>query len=84
MQNAGMSSQYCYVPELKEKKFLLSIDDALSTSVQIHFQTNSPDQTKLPNFSTKCHRIVFKNNGMPFRPEDWQRLKRIAEGNPGI
>ena len=27
-------------------------------------------------------RIIFKNNGFPFRPEDWNRLKRIAEGNP--
>jgi hypothetical protein len=26
---------------------------------------------------------VFKNNGIAFRPEDWLRLKRIAEGNPG-
>lgn len=26
---------------------------------------------------------MFKNNGMAFRPEDWLRLKRIAEGNPG-
>jgi hypothetical protein len=32
---------------------------------------------------SKCTKIVFKNNGIPFRPEDWQRLKRIAEGNPG-
>jgi hypothetical protein len=31
----------------------------------------------------KCNKITFKNNGMAFRPEDWQRLKRIAEGNPG-
>ena len=22
------------------------------------------------------------NDGMPFRPQDWQRLKKIAEGNP--
>jgi hypothetical protein len=26
--------------------------------------------------------VLFKNNGMDFRPEDWNRLKKIAEGNP--
>ncbi|KAG8689809.1 hypothetical protein FRC09_012247, partial [Ceratobasidium sp. 395] len=25
---------------------------------------------------------TFRNNGMPFRNEDWNRLKKIAEGNP--
>lgn len=30
----------------------------------------------------KVARLLVKNNGMPFREEDWQRLKRIAEGNP--
>lgn len=59
------------------------IDDASSSSIQIHFHTSSPDPSKPPNLMTKCDRIVFKNNGMPFRSEDWTRLKRIAEGNPG-
>jgi HSP90 family molecular chaperone len=27
-------------------------------------------------------RWVVTNDGMPFRPQDWQRLKKIAEGNP--
>ena len=30
----------------------------------------------------KVKRIIFKNNGFNFRPEDWDRLKKIAEGNP--
>lgn len=30
----------------------------------------------------KCRRMTVKNDGMSFREEDWQRLKRIAEGNP--
>ena len=30
----------------------------------------------------KITRILFKNNGFAFRPQDWNRLKRIAEGNP--
>lgn len=30
----------------------------------------------------KMRRMLVKNDGHPFREEDWQRLKRIAEGNP--
>jgi len=30
----------------------------------------------------KCRRMLVKNDGHAFREEDWQRLKRIAEGNP--
>lgn len=26
--------------------------------------------------------MLVKNDGQAFREEDWQRLKRIAEGNP--
>jgi hypothetical protein len=26
--------------------------------------------------------MKYKNNGFIFRPEDWDRLKKIAEGNP--
>jgi len=62
---------------------LLPIDDASSTSISIHFHSTSPDHSKPPNLLAKCDKIIFKNNGMAFRPEDWQRLKRIAEGNPG-
>ncbi|OBZ84104.1 hypothetical protein A0J61_07846 [Choanephora cucurbitarum] len=58
-------------------------DDASSTSIEIHFQSNTlSDTSKPPDLSAKCDKIIFKNNGMAFRPEDWQRLKRIAEGNP--
>ena len=30
----------------------------------------------------KVTRVIFKNNGFAFRSEDWNRLKKIAEGNP--
>jgi hypothetical protein len=26
--------------------------------------------------------VTYRNNGLPFRPQDWARLKKIAEGNP--
>jgi hypothetical protein len=28
------------------------------------------------------YRYVVTNDGIPFRQQDWQRLKKIAEGNP--
>ncbi|RKP11940.1 histidine kinase-like ATPase [Piptocephalis cylindrospora] len=30
----------------------------------------------------KCQTIIVRNNGRPFRQEDWLRLRKIAEGNP--
>lgn len=36
-----------------------------------------------PDLKTaEIERYVFKNDGLAFRPEDWARLKKIAEGNP--
>lgn len=67
----------------------MRLDDALSTAVQIEFHSQNMsaannDPSKPPNLSAKCEKIVFKNNGQQFRPEDWARLKKIAEGNPGM
>jgi Protein of unknown function (DUF3684) len=28
--------------------------------------------------------VMYRNNGMPFRDQDWARLKKIAEGNPDV
>jgi hypothetical protein len=41
-------------------------------------------------FSTDDHtsnhpvvqQVTYRNNGFPFRPQDWDRLQKIAEGNP--
>ncbi|KAK4520409.1 Vacuolar protein sorting-associated protein 13 [Mucor velutinosus] len=74
---ARYSAEYVLYRELMQ-----NADDASSTSISIHFHSTSPDTTKPPNLQAKCDKIIFKNNGMAFRPEDWQRLKRIAEGNP--
>jgi hypothetical protein len=39
--------------------------------------------TSIPDLkAAEITRYVFKNDGMPFRPEDWARLKSIASGNP--
>ncbi|KAI9494351.1 hypothetical protein BDB00DRAFT_974372 [Zychaea mexicana] len=74
---ARYSAEYVLYRELMQ-----NADDATSTTVEIQFHTGQSDPTK-PNLSAKMNKITFKNNGIPFRPEDWSRLKRIAEGNPG-
>ena len=28
--------------------------------------------------------VVYRNNGVPFRDQDWSRLRKIAEGNPDV
>ena len=55
-------------------------DDARSSSIQIVFETASYNKIKKNEIIKD--RIIFKNNGFAFRPEDWDRLKEIAEGNP--
>ncbi|KAK3823313.1 MAG: hypothetical protein J3Q66DRAFT_295609, partial [Benniella sp.] len=58
-------------------------DDACAKGVEIVFETASPDSNEtVSDSSTKIKRVIFKNNGMDFRQEDWDRLKKIAEGNP--
>ncbi|KAL0090981.1 hypothetical protein F4703DRAFT_1790933 [Phycomyces blakesleeanus] len=75
---ARYSAEYVLYRELMQNS-----DDASSSSVQIMFHSaDSAIDSKVPNLAAKCNRITFKNNGMPFRTEDWNRLKRIAEGNP--
>lgn len=56
------------------RELLQNSDDAQSTGVDIEFQRcDSKGRFGL---------VVYRNNGMPFRPQDWDRLRTIAEGNP--
>lgn len=77
-------------------ELLQNSDDAEAKSVQLHFFTkagteapsshvNSTEGTSraVPDLKTvEITRYVFKNDGQTFRPQDWDRLKKIAEGNP--
>ncbi|KZO98233.1 hypothetical protein CALVIDRAFT_535334 [Calocera viscosa TUFC12733] len=73
------------------RELLQNADDAQATRAEIRFETKaytddpsvhvSPD--RLPNLKKDLlHQWAFKNDGMVFREEDWNRLKKIAEGNP--
>ncbi|KAG0011532.1 hypothetical protein BGZ80_000622 [Entomortierella chlamydospora] len=65
------------------RELMQNSDDAGAKGIEIVFETASPNSSEVaPNLSAKITRVLFKNNGMDFRPEDWNRLKKIAEGNP--
>lgn len=60
------------------RELLQNSNDANATVAEIHFTTEE-DPLANKNIVTS---VQYKNNGMPFRPQDWARLKKIAEGNP--
>ncbi|KAF9435865.1 hypothetical protein BGZ76_005362 [Entomortierella beljakovae] len=65
------------------RELMQNSDDAGAKGIEILFETASPNSSEVaPNLYAKITRVIFKNNGMDFRPEDWNRLKKIAEGNP--
>jgi hypothetical protein len=79
------------------RELLQNSDDAGARSAEIRFETEAyisqekgdnppadePRQDNLPDLKTAVvHQWTFKNNGSPFNNEDWNRLKKIAEGNP--
>ncbi|KAF9933479.1 hypothetical protein FBU30_005320 [Linnemannia zychae] len=75
---ARYSAEYVVYRELMQNS-----DDAGAKGIEVRFETASPNsQETAPNMSAKITRVLFKNNGIDFRPEDWNRLKKIAEGNP--
>ncbi|KAF8549064.1 ATPase domain of HSP90 chaperone/DNA topoisomerase II/histidine kinase, partial [Imleria badia] len=77
------------------RELLQNSDDARSSKVEIHFETadhldrrtqgeENPDASTLPDLKCACvTQWTFRNNGDPFTEQDWTRLQKIAEGNPG-
>ncbi|WWC62006.1 uncharacterized protein I303_104593 [Kwoniella dejecticola CBS 10117] len=73
------------------RELLQNADDAGAEHVQVKFYTEAglealekgEGPSKLPDAKKDMmHRYVVCNDGIPFRQQDWQRLKKIAEGNP--
>ena len=55
------------------RELLQNSNDANATTAELYFAVAE-------NGSVTS--VTYRNNGMPFRPQDWSRLKKIAEGNP--
>ncbi|KAF8431325.1 hypothetical protein L210DRAFT_3651207 [Boletus edulis BED1] len=69
------------------RELLQNSDDARCDSAEIRFESAafSPlDAEAMMDDLDTTHvvRWTFRNHGKPFRPQDWQRLPRIALGNP--
>ncbi|OCF40369.1 hypothetical protein I317_05804 [Kwoniella heveanensis CBS 569] len=77
--------------ELVFRELLQNADDAGAEHVQVKFYSKAglgaldsgEGPSILPDVNKDMiHRYVVTNDGIPFRQQDWQRLKKIAEGNP--
>lgn len=67
------------------RELLQNSNDAEADSAEIYFTTTTT--TSNSSSSTESGivtQVVYRNNGMPFRTQDWSRLKKIAEGNPDV
>ncbi|KAF8604785.1 hypothetical protein BDV93DRAFT_440059, partial [Ceratobasidium sp. AG-I] len=80
------------------RELLQNADDAHATSAEIRFDTKAhlnqlasgeastsnptTEHTTTSTLTEVVDQWTFRNNGTPFRNEDWNRLKKIAEGNP--
>lgn len=78
------------------RELLQNSDDAQSSVVEIYFETEEylrrkngedamqpEDGVGFPDLkATPVSQWTFRNNGIVFRDEDWNRLRKIAEGNP--
>jgi len=56
------------------RELLQNSNDANATASEIYFTLEDGENI--------VRSVSYRNNGMPFRPQDWSRLKKIAEGNP--
>ena len=76
------------------RELLQNAADASASKITIRFETIPSSTVPLPSNVTPAalakhtilnhtlKRLVVTNDGQPFGPNDWARLKRIAEGNP--
>ena len=75
------------------RELIQNSNDAEATTAEIIITTSSAtssqDGTTDSSTSTSSSsskevvtQVIYRNNGLPFRPQDWARLRKIAEGNP--
>ena len=64
------------------RELLQNSNDASATCAEIYFTTNRDDESStVIKASSKeiVTNVTYRNNGLKFRPQDWSRLKKIAE-----
>ena len=59
------------------RELLQNSNDADATTAEILITTSSSEGGK-----EVVSQVIYRNNGLPFRTQDWARLRKIAEGNP--
>jgi hypothetical protein len=66
------------------RELLQNSNDAEATTAEIIITTSSSSSggESGDKKSDQVTQIIYRNNGHPFRPQDWARLRKIAEGNP--
>ena len=74
------------------RELLQNSNDAEATSAEIIITTssssaasagaNGSDNSGGSAKKEVVTQVIYRNNGLPFRSQDWARLRKIAEGNP--
>ena len=59
------------------RELLQNSNDADATKAEILITTSASEGEK-----EVVSQVIYRNNGLPFRKQDWERLRKIAEGNP--
>lgn len=62
------------------RELLQNSNDAGATEAELRFTLGDDDGDG--DKQNNVTQVVYRNNGQPFRPQDWNRLRKIAEGNP--
>ncbi|PCH38307.1 hypothetical protein WOLCODRAFT_96891 [Wolfiporia cocos MD-104 SS10] len=79
LQNSDDAGAKAVEIRFETKKFLDRRGEPASTDNE---EITDNRRQRFDQKAALVHQWVFKNNGMVFRDEDWNRLKKIAEGNP--
>ena len=58
------------------RELLQNSNDAEATIAEIHFTTTTQKEDN--NKSSIVKQVMYRNNGIPFRPQDWQRLQKVC------
>jgi len=66
------------------RELLQNSNDAEASSAEIHFTTAAGSASESSSSGNIIRQVMYRNDGIPFRPQDWDRLKKIAEGNPDV